>query len=102
MTAAGCCATRSRLRVVGRGLGWLSPLAPGALIVLMPKCPACVAGYVALATGLGVSTGVAASAQIGVYVALGATVLFVAWRAIGLVRKLRTRGRSDGAGRAGG
>ncbi|WP_051945897.1 hypothetical protein [Verrucomicrobium sp. BvORR106] len=39
----------------GRGgeiAGWLLPTATLALI---PKCPACVAGYVALATGIGIT-----------------------------------------------
>ena len=30
-------------------------LLPGTLLAFFPKCPLCVAGYVALATGLGIS-----------------------------------------------
>ena len=41
---------------IGRRLlelaGWLIP---GTLLAFFPKCPLCVAGYVALATGLGIS-----------------------------------------------
>ena len=33
-------------------VGWLVPV---TTLALVPKCPACVAGYLALATGIGIS-----------------------------------------------
>ena len=97
---AGCCqaAARgdddarkpaSRWRRGGEMAGWLGP---SAALVLLPKCPACVAAYVALFTGLGISVSTAAHLRVVlVILCVGALVFFVARRLKGLRAAIRVR-----------
>ena len=75
-------ATRSRgvLRRGGELAGWVLPT---ATLALMPKCPACVAGYIALLTGIGVSLPVAAFLRWGLVVLCLASLVYAG------VRRLR-------------
>ena len=74
------------LRRAWRSMQWLFP---GALLVLMPKCPLCVAAYIALFTGIGVNVSTARWIQILMLVFCLASLAYLAvrhWR----VRRLRT------------
>jgi hypothetical protein len=68
----------NRLRLVRRGL---AACGSSALLILMPKCPACVAAYVSLATGVGVSITTAAYLRWTVIGLCAAVVAFICIRA---------------------
>lgn len=79
--------TRRCCKGAARAVGWLSPVAPAALVIAMPKCPACVAGWVALVTGVGVSTGAATAVRYGVFAALGASLVVVGLMGFAKIRR---------------
>jgi hypothetical protein len=68
MNARSCCRNAA---------GWI---VPGVGLALMPKCPMCVAGYVAALTGIGVSYTVAANLRLLLLILCTAALLFVAAR----------------------
>lgn len=69
------------LRRGWRSFQWLFPT---ALLVLMPKCPFCVAAYIALFTGIGITVSTARWIQI-LMVVLG--LVSLAYLAVGFWRR---------------
>ena len=57
--------------------GWI---ATAAFYSAIPKCPACLAGYVALWTGIGLSFAAADALRQGMFVACGAAVAVLLFR----------------------
>ena len=72
-----------------RGAQWL---VPGAILALLPKCPMCIAAYIALGTGIGVSIPAAAHVREAIILpcmtALGFLVLRQAAHLVGRLRKV--------------
>lgn len=71
-------------RVTKEACAWL---APGALWVLVPKCPGCIVAYAAVSTGIGMSFTVAAWLRVALLILAGGALLFlVATRLLRLLR----------------
>ena len=76
-----CCGPSGRTfarRCRGAG-GWV---VPASVLALMPKCPMCVAAYVAAGTGLGMSMSAAAYLRTAAITACVATLLYLAARSV--------------------
>jgi len=56
--------------------------APAAVLVLLPKCPACIAAWLAVTAGLGVSVSTAATLRMGIVGSCVACLAVVAVRQI--------------------
>ena len=92
MSARSCCRRGAEVA------GWV---VPGATLALLPKCPACVAAYVALATGLGVSFSTAAYIRTSIVIVSVSVMVFVVARRFAVMRSRRARGPVSSAGRVG-
>jgi hypothetical protein len=60
---------------------------PSAVLVLMPKCPACVVAYVAIVSGVGISVSMAAHLRVMVLALCVAMLLYLVARF--LLRRMR-------------
>ena len=71
-----CCQVARRGGAIAR---WV---VPGAVLALLPKCPACVAGYVAVATGVSLPFAAASFLRILILIVCTAALLFAAARQV--------------------
>ena len=76
----------------GRSIaGYVAPVFPAAILALMPKCPACLAAYIALATGVGISVSTATYVRVGLMILCAGSLVYLATRRIRrLIRRRST------------
>jgi hypothetical protein len=93
MTTHTCCqnvptppAATSRIRRVLRTTKWILPT---TILALLPKCPMCVAAYIAIGTGCGVS--IASATILRSSLLAASALLLTALVAQTLVRCIRAR-----------
>lgn len=76
----------------------VSFLLSGLTLLLMPKCPVCLAAYVALFTGISVSATVAWHLQTGLWAFSSGVLALLAWQGVALFCRGRMTARSQRQG----
>ena len=79
--SATCCKS-GRATLVQRCAGGARWIVPASVLAVLPKCPACVAAYVALATGAGISVTAAAYLRSGAIVVCVAMLIYAAAKTV--------------------
>jgi hypothetical protein len=69
--------------------GWM---VPGVILALLPKCPACLAAYVAIGTGIGLSLSIATYLRLLLVIVCVASLSYLAARRVRRVALLFTMG----------
>ena len=89
MTVGRCCKATVRRSFFGIG-GWV---APAAVLAVLPKCPKCLAAYVAVGTGLALPISTAAHLRTTLIVLCVASLAFATVRGLRSLSRLAARDR---------
>ena len=91
----GCCCTgEGRTRRLARRFSGAAPsILPGAILVLLPKCPLCLAAWLTVATGMSVS---AAAGEWAWRLTVLLCAVALALSAVQIVRRAKVRGTIRG------
>jgi hypothetical protein len=83
--SGGCCGSVAR-RAVDL-IGWI---VPSAILALIPKCPMCLAAYIALWTGIGLSLSAATYLRLSLLILCAGSLIYLVMRQLGR-RLVQTR-----------
>jgi hypothetical protein len=75
-----CCDRPSRTSLARRGLDVAGHVVPAAVLVLLPKCPACIVAWLAVGAGIGMTMSTAAYLRTLLLIACVACLGYVAAR----------------------
>lgn len=73
----GHCCAAGRTSFVRRLRSFAGWLVPGAVLVLIPKCPVCIIAYVAMISGIGLSISTASNLRIALIAVSSACLLYL-------------------------
>ena len=83
-----CCENSRAATFVRRFIEVAGWIVPSTILALIPKCPACLAAYIALWSGIGLSLSAAMYLRTSLLVLCVALILFLAaWNARRLIHK---------------
>jgi hypothetical protein len=90
MTGRCCTGMRPSRRLARRLSGGAASLLPGTGLVLLPKCPLCLAAWITACTGVALPTMVSSSIRPFLVIACVLSASLLIWRAIGRFRLARS------------
>jgi hypothetical protein len=80
MNCDQCCQTSPVTSFVGHLVNFVGWIVPSAILALIPKCPMCLAAYIAVWTGLGLSVTAAANLRVLLIIACVISLVFLSVR----------------------
>lgn len=96
MTGMCCTGERGRGRPARRICASAASILPGALAVLLPKCPLCLAAWLTLVTGIGIPAAYAARIREGMAILSAVIAGLAAARIFGRRAQSRSKPRGHG------